>query len=243
MEYSFELWHDVLPSVAMVTFPRTRLLYCSVPAVDTGPVGRRGIATCHTLYQRMSAQNIEASCLMDVPALHLTRPVRNIHHGLFLLQDTGKIRCPWPLDFFNALSRTAYPISMAANTVRCMSDKSLCSERVRKGKDGAVDEDDDHSIAPCASLMGGKRMSHVHCRSTDPNQPDDEVCSERATDFEKPPDIACGRRVYTKPSRRHGNKTDVNTDHVSGQLSEIISTSQNVISTHFSLSDCLATSV
>ncbi|KAK7098001.1 hypothetical protein V1264_004895 [Littorina saxatilis] len=82
-----------------------------LPRTDTGPGRRPTRVKDHALYHRMSANDIEASDLDEVPSLHMTRAgSRNVHHGLHLLGPNSKIKCPWPLTFLNAMNRTAFGI-------------------------------------------------------------------------------------------------------------------------------------
>lgn len=89
------------------------LSWLSVPETDTGPGRLPRRKKQHTLFQRISAQDIEASDMDQVPALRMTRSgAKNVYHGLHLLLDSGKVTCPWPLSFFLANDRTAFPITM-----------------------------------------------------------------------------------------------------------------------------------
>lgn len=108
-----------------------------MPKTDTGPGRLPNRKKQYTLYQSMSAQEIEASDLNQVPALHLRRGgAENVYHGLHLLLDSGRMTCPWPLSFFLANDRTAFSIHMERD--RFPIDIKPGSDTDVRKKDGSM---------------------------------------------------------------------------------------------------------
>lgn len=122
-----------------------------MPETDTGPGRLPSKRKAHTLYQRMSAQDIEAANMDQVPALHMTRTgASNVYHGLHLLQS-ARMTCPWPLNFFLANDRTAFPITIPRDRFPIDRPHSPPQQAVRVNF-GSVCAD-----AQPATVKGGRR--------------------------------------------------------------------------------------
>ena len=136
-----------------------------MPKTDTGPGRLPNRKKQYTVYQSMSAQEIEASDLNQVPALHLRRGgAENVYHGLHLLLDSGRMTCPWPLSFFLANDRTAFSIHMERD--RFPIDIKPGSDPDVRTKDGSLSVRFD-SAHPAERK---KRKVTLHARSGDMNE-------------------------------------------------------------------------